>query len=305
MILALNNYNEVYFRFLNIPAGDLRISITNACNMTCEYCHNEGQSGPGAKYLSIDKIRYIVQNAKKYGLTKVRITGGDPLVHPNIYDICYMIKNELGISNLGINTNGFERDILIQLCQSSLLRQVVIGMDYFDNAVSKKSPIGPSSAEIKELVLSLKQMGVNVQIAVVYSDNEEDICKLIAWGLDNHILIKVLEEENYYNLAFNPKRFESLLQLIKQKFNLSLGLTADLHEAYLYDYRGKILFFQSHCNRNECNLCRNMHLRINAEGKAKICLFRDDSYDLIAEDFDLNMKKAITYMGTPPNQEIL
>ena len=70
--------------------------------MMCEYCHNEGQGEQSEKYLHVGKIRYIVQNAKRYGLTKVRITGGDPLVHPDIYQICSMIKNELGISNLGI-----------------------------------------------------------------------------------------------------------------------------------------------------------------------------------------------------------
>ena len=188
-----------------------------------------------------------------------------------------------------------------------MLRQVEIGIDYFDNNVSKKSPIGPSSMEVKELVLFLKQIGVNVQVAVVYSNNEDDVYNLIEWGLENHILIliKVLEEENYYNLSFNPQKYDDLLLSIKKYFHLSMGLTADLHEAYLYDHRGKILFFQSHCNRNECNLCRNMHLRVNAEGKAKICMFRDDSFDLTTEDFDLNMKKAITYMGTHPKQEII
>ena len=303
--MELNKYDEVYYRFLNIPSGDLRISITNDCNMMCEYCHNEGQQGQNKKYLSVDKIRYIVQNAKKYGLTKVRITGGDPLVHPDIYQICNMIKNELHINNLGLNTNGFESKILIKLCQDGLFQQVVVGMDYFDNKVSKKSPIGPSSIEIRELILYLKKIGINVQVAVVYSDNEDDIYSLIEWGLDNHILIKVLEEENYYNMSFNPQKFDNFLIFIKKEFNLKMGITADLLETYLYDHRGKILFFQSHCNRNECNVCRNMHLRIDAEGKAKICMFRDDRFDLTTKDFDINMKKAITYMGIPPTNKII
>lgn len=304
-MLEIKNYDEVYYRFLNIPAGDLRISITNACNMLCDYCHNEGQGEQSAVYLSIEKIRHIVNKAKKYGLTKVRITGGDPLVHPDIYKICYMIKHELGIDNLGINTNGVEKNILIRLCQDNLLRQVVVGIDFFDKPVSKKSPIGCSSLEIRELIITLKQMGVNVQVAVVYSDNEDDIYKLIEWGLKHHILIKVLEEENYYNPTFTTERFDKLIQIIKQKFNLKVGLTADLQEVYLFSGQDKILFFQSHCNRNECHLCRNMHLRVNAEGKAKICLFRNEGFDLTGDDFDSNMKKAITNMGTPPNKNII
>lgn len=300
-----SKYDEIYYRFLNIPAGDLRISITNSCNMMCEYCHNEGQSGQHQQFMTIDNIRFVIQNAKRYGLTKVRITGGDPLVHPDIQAICRMIKNELGITNLGINTNGYERALLIALCEENLFRQVVIGMDYFDKNVSKKSPIGPSCSEIKKLVLQLKQMGVNVQIAVVYSDNESDILNLVNWGLKNGILIKVLEEEDFFNPYFDPKNFDNLILSIRDKFNLKMGLTADLRETYLFDERGKILFFQSHCNRKECNVCRNMHLRVDAEGNAKICMFRPESFNLTSDEFDLNMKKAIAYMGTSPSQVIV
>ena len=49
------SYDEIYYRFLNIPSGDLRISITNACNMKCVYCHNEGQN-EGGEFLSVEKI---------------------------------------------------------------------------------------------------------------------------------------------------------------------------------------------------------------------------------------------------------
>lgn len=305
-MLELSKYDEIYYRFLNIPAGDLRLSVTNACNMMCEYCHNEGQHNDQVLMcLSIDKIRYIVENAKRYGLKKVRITGGDPLTHPEIFQICTMIKNELGIDNLGINTNGYESELLIKLCQEKLLKQVVIGMDYFDNDVSKKSPIGPSSTQIKQLILTLKKMNMNVQVAVVYSDNDNDIISMIEWGLNNQILIKVLEEENYYSPLFNPSKFDDFLLLVKNKFNLRLGLTADLRETFLYNKCGKILFFQSHCNRNECNLCRNMHLRVDAEGKAKVCMFREESFDLTSKEFDFNIKKAITNLGTPPGREIV
>ena len=304
-MMELHEYDEIYYRFLNIPAGDLRISITNECNMMCEYCHNEGQNRYAKHYLSAEKIRHIIHNAKKYGLSKVRITGGEPLIHPDIHQICYMISKELCINNLGINTNGFACDELINLCKEGFLQQVVIGMDYFDGKVSKKSPIGPSSSEIKELILFLKQLGVNVQVAVVYSNNENDVFRFVEWGAKNHVLIKVLEEEDYNNPNFVPQKFDDLIMSVQNLYKLKTGLTADLRETYLYDQNSKVLFFQSHCNRKECAVCRNMHLRINAEGKARICLFREDAFDLTTGDFDLNIRKAITNMGTPPSQSII
>lgn len=304
-MLDLNNFDEIYYRFLNIPAGDLRISITNACNMKCIYCHNEGQQNECVNFLSIDKIKFIVTNAQKYGLTKLRLTGGDPLVHPQIYEICRTLKNDLHIKNLGINTNGFQSDLLIKLCQDNLLNQVVIGMDYFDGPVSKKSPVGPSSEAIKELVLKLKRMNINVQVAIVYLDNENDIFKFIKWALNNNVLLKILEEENYYSETFDAEKYDMLILTIKDKFGLKIGLTADLKEIYLFNNQGKILFFQSHCNRGECQLCRNMHLRVNAKGMAKTCMFRSEIYDLTQEDFDFNMKRALANLGISPHGTVV
>ena len=145
-----NNIAESYYRFLNIPSGDLRISITNACNMNCVYCHNEGQSKESLYFLSLENIKDIVEKTKRYGLTKVRLTGGDPLVHPDILSICRMLKKDLKINNLGLNTNGYRACMLEEICDEQLLDQVVIGMDFFDSNVSKNSLIGPSSKEIKK-----------------------------------------------------------------------------------------------------------------------------------------------------------
>ena len=78
---------EKEYRMLNIPSGDLRISVTNGCNMRCTYCHNEGQTETEVKYLSVNEVKTIVCNAMKFGLHKVRITGGEPLIHPNIEEI--------------------------------------------------------------------------------------------------------------------------------------------------------------------------------------------------------------------------
>ena len=60
----------------NLPSGYLRVSINDVCNMNCSYCHNEGQVGINARHMTIDQLRYIVTNALRYGLIKVRLTGG-------------------------------------------------------------------------------------------------------------------------------------------------------------------------------------------------------------------------------------
>lgn len=300
-----NNIAESYYRFLNIPSGDLRISITNACNMNCVYCHNEGQSEESLYFLSLENIKDIVEKTKRYGLTKVRLTGGDPLVHPDILSICRMLKKDLKINNLGLNTNGYRACMLEEICDEQLLDQVVIGMDFFDSNVSKNSLIGPSSKEIKKEILNLKNKGINVQIATVFTGNINEIFLFVEWALNNGILLKIIEVEKYDNDKFEPGKFDKLIEEVRDKFRLKIGITADLREIYLYCDQGKVLFFQSHCNRGECHLCRNMHLRINAQGKAKPCMFRKEAYDLLNGEFDLNIRKAIANLGISPDKNIV
>ena len=70
---------------LQLPKNEYRISITSSCNMKCIYCHNEGNCTHSQ--LSKDQIESLIVNSYDLGLEQVRITGGEPLIHKDIYDI--------------------------------------------------------------------------------------------------------------------------------------------------------------------------------------------------------------------------
>ena len=293
---------QKYYRFLNVPAGDLRISITDMCNMHCSYCHNEGQE-KAIKNMTFEDFVYIVENSIKYGVRKVRLTGGEPLMHPDIERIAQYLKINNNINNCGLNTNGYNRELLIKMCEQRLFDQVVIGLDYFSAPVSKDSPIGPSSEEVLKTVEYLKHIGVNVQITKVYNYDIEEIYNLIEWCFQRKVLLKILEKTDEKNMD-SKDYFDNIIDIIINKYNLKLGLTVDLNEYYAYNDAGnKILFFQSHCNRRECETCKNMHLRVMSTGYTKSCLLRDDTSFNLLENFDDAMKKAIVNLGIPPEKE--
>ena len=76
---------------LQLPKNEYRISITSGCNMKCVYCHNEGNHV--INQLSKDDVENLIKSSYDLGLEQVRITGGEPLIHKEIFDICA----ELGI----------------------------------------------------------------------------------------------------------------------------------------------------------------------------------------------------------------
>lgn len=297
----------VYYRAVNVPSGDLRVSIVANCNMRCIYCHNEGQGDFAVRRLSLDQVRMVVERALPYGVRKVRLTGGEPLLHPQILDICTMLKRELSVPSVGVNTNGTRLPVLIEMYQRGLLDQIVVGLDYFDRAVSKQSPIGLSSAAIRSNVRVLRGAGANVQIAMVFDGDVSNVIRMARWCLDHDVLLKILEESGEDTADSATPEFQSMFLQVIEHFRFKVGVTADLGELFGVsdDGRTRILFFHSHCRVRECRQCANMHLRVTAEGRARPCLLRADTeFDLLSGDFDHNLRRAIHNLGVPPEATV-
>ena len=85
----------------------LRISVTEACNFRCIYCAPNGHAQPVASPLAIDEIKRVVRAAVALGITKIRITGGEPLVRRDIVEIVRTVAAIEGVQDLALTTNGF------------------------------------------------------------------------------------------------------------------------------------------------------------------------------------------------------
>jgi cyclic pyranopterin phosphate synthase len=296
---------SVHYRHLNVPAGDLRLSIVANCNMRCVYCHNEGQGAFRPRAMSVAQVRHIVERARGFGVYKVRLTGGEPTLHPQFAEICTMLKRELRVPNVGVNTNGIDVGVLLPLHHHGVLDQIVVGLDYFDSEVSKQSPIGQSSEAILGNVLTLRQQGANVQIATVFDGDINNIVQLARWCLAHDVLFKVLEISDTAVASDTSPEFTAMRERVMEEYGLHLGITADLNELFGADSTGRtrILFFHSHCRVRECSQCANMHMRVTADGRAKPCILRSDTeMDLLHGDFDLNFRRAIANLGVPPEK---
>ena len=103
---------SIYDTF-NRPLRDLRISVTDRCNFRCPYCMPAEIFGdryeflPRADLLTFEEISRIVKIAVQLGVTKVRITGGEPLVRQNIEELVQMIAEVEGIEDLAMTTNAY------------------------------------------------------------------------------------------------------------------------------------------------------------------------------------------------------
>lgn len=293
--------SAIVYTYQNIPSGYLRISITDVCNMNCTYCHNEGQVGIMSHFMTVDELRFIVTSAFRFGLVKVRVTGGEPLLHPQCHEMLRMLKRELHIPTVGFNTNGIRIERLMPIASEGLVDDVVVGLDYIDGAVSKDSDIGLPSEVILEHILALTALGTNVSIACVYDGEYDRLERLAAWCLLNHVPLKVLEKTGTTIETELSPAFASMAQKIVERFSLDVGFLATSHAYYgIANGVPSIYFLRSHCRLRECVLCSKIHVRVTSDGFAKSCIQEDVKYPLLTGSFDDSMLKVLANLGFSP-----
>ena len=137
---TVNKYKDMLSREFEY----LRISVTDRCNYRCSYCmpseiFNKDYSYiKQSKILSYEEIIQISTILKKIGLKKIRITGGEPLLRKNIDKLIYKLKNEVGIKDVSMTTNGsLLTDKKLNELKASGLDSVTLSLDtlHFDKTV--------------------------------------------------------------------------------------------------------------------------------------------------------------------------
>jgi len=118
----------------------LRISLTDRCNLRCVYCMPEGglRWQKRADQLSVDEILRVVGTAAKGGVKRIRLTGGEPLVHPQIVEIVRRIASVPGVEEVSLTTNAMLLERLAGSLAEAGLRRVNVSLDSLDPGKFKR-----------------------------------------------------------------------------------------------------------------------------------------------------------------------
>jgi cyclic pyranopterin phosphate synthase len=109
----------------------LRVSVTDRCNLRCEYCLPQGSAGFGCKedLLSFDDIVWVVRAACRLGVDRVRITGGEPLVRHGIPDLIAQLKRETSVAEVALTTNGVLLERHVDRLAAAGLDRLTVSVD--------------------------------------------------------------------------------------------------------------------------------------------------------------------------------
>ena len=149
----------------------IRMSITDVCNFKCGYCLPNGyqvDKSDNRKFLHLDEIKRLAKCFSELGVSKIRITGGEPTVRKDFFDVIKVLKIESGIKKVVITTNGYNLDKKANLLADSGLNGINISIDSLDRETFKNVTGHDRLPEILQGIKNLQDLGFeNIKINAV------------------------------------------------------------------------------------------------------------------------------------------
>ncbi|CAG5136430.1 unnamed protein product [Candidula unifasciata] len=269
----------------------LRISLTEKCNLRCQYCMPEEGVGlsPKDHILTTVEILKLSRLFVSEGVTKIRLTGGEPLVRPDIHQIIEGL-NELrsaGLQHIGITTNAVTLARRLPELKAAGLDQINLSLDTlvpakFEFITRRKGHDRVLKAIDKALELGYDPLKINC--VVMKGVNDDEICDFVAFTENKPVDVRFIEYMPFGGNKWNTKKFVSypeMLSLIHERWPALQKLSDkpnDTSKAYkVPGYAGQIGFITSMSN-HFCGTCNR--LRITADGNLKVCLHGNSEISL-------------------------
>ena len=270
----------------NRPLRDLRISLTDRCNMRCRYCmpreHFDGQHEFLAKkeILSYEELTTVVQSLIPLGLSKVRLTGGEPLLRKDICSFIKMLPREL---DLAMTTNGILLERFANDLAEAGLDRVTVSLDAVD--IETFQAMGDTN-ETPETVLrgieAARKAGLSVKVNTVIRAgyNEHSVNMVADRFIGSDVIVRYIEfmdvgQTNSWNNdeVITGDLMREMLENIQPLNQNHVGEVANR-----YIRGSQELGFIESVSKPFCGECNRA--RISADGSLYTCLFASKGNDL-------------------------
>lgn len=271
--------------------NNLRISVTDRCNIRCFYCMPETgvQFMPRAEILSFEEIERFARVAVSLGVDKLRITGGEPLVRKDLHHLIARLTAIPGVRDIALTTNGVLLAEQAQALYDAGLRRINVHLDTLDRErfrqITRRDDL-PRVLEGIDTALRLGFGPIKINAVAVKNLVEPDIVPLAEFGRRNGIEVRYIEfmPLDAQNLWDKSKVLlaEEMLALLAQGIGPLEEIPDVDPRAPALEYRfrdgvGSVGFIAS-VSRPFCLNCNR--LRITADGHLRYCLFAIEETDI-------------------------
>lgn len=268
------------------PLLNLRISITQRCNLRCDYCHKEGEeisscSRGTAEEMTADEIARIARIAVSLDIPRIKLTGGEPLMRK---DLCEIVKGIAAIprlKDLSLTTNGVMLGFQAQELRACGLRRVNISLPTLNADVYHKLTNGKieNALDGVKTAVAAGFSPVKLNMVILNGVNVDTVPEMMDFARQTGTILQLIEldpvnvDDEYFSVYH--KLLDGYEEMLRQKA-VKVETRRFMHNRRIYhlpDVTVEVVHptengeFCAHCTR----------LRVTSDGKLKTCLMRNDN----------------------------
>ncbi|XP_055427461.1 molybdenum cofactor biosynthesis protein 1 isoform X4 [Bubalus kerabau] len=267
----------------------LRISLTERCNLRCQYCMPEEgvPLTPKADLLTTEEILTLARLFVKEGVDKIRLTGGEPLIRPDVVDIVAQLHRLEGLRTIGITTNGINLARLLPQLQKAGLSTINISLDTLVPAKFEFIVRRKGFHKVMEGIHKAIELGyspVKVNCVVMRGLNEDELLDFVALTEGLPLDVRFIEYMPFDGNKWNFKKmvsYKEMLDTLRQQWpeleKLPEEESSTAKAFKIPGFQGQVSFITS-MSEHFCGTCNR--LRITADGNLKVCLFGNSEVSL-------------------------
>ena len=278
----------------------LRVSITDRCNERCTYCMPQELQEwlPREEILTFEETLRIIRIAAELGVSKVRVTGGEPLTRRDIVHFIAQIPKISGIKSLGLSTNGtlLTRQITSEKTMATALREagvqsVNVSLDTLDRDVYSKitgRDFHPQVLEGIDAAIAVGFDQIKLNTVLMRARNEDQLIPLIEFTASRNLILRfiemmpvstteVLSENNFMSILEAKRLIESVYGGLIPEAEFRTNGPATYYQ--VPGRKQRIGFIGAMTNLHFCENCNK--LRLTCDGKLRLCLGSYLEFDIM------------------------
>jgi len=265
------------------PTLNLRVSLTQRCNLRCPYCHREGQtSGSGLREMTAPEVVRIVSVAVGLGINRVKLTGGEPLLRSDIVEIVAGLAKIDGLRDLSMTTNGTRLSVLAERLREVGLKRVNVNLPSLDVKTFSELNGGDLSDVLNGVGAAVKAglYPVKLNMLLLRGVNEHEIVNMMDFARKGGVILQLLELEPvnvrdpYYRRYHYP--LDSVEEELKKQA-LDVEVRGDMQSRRVYSLSNGLRVEVVHPIENSEFCARCTRLRVTSDGFLKPCLMVTDN----------------------------
>ncbi|HXK57557.1 MAG: GTP 3',8-cyclase MoaA [Gammaproteobacteria bacterium] len=267
----------------------VRISVTDRCDLRCIYCMSEDiRFVPRSQLLTLEEIVRIGRAFVALGVTKIRITGGEPLTRKNVVKVFDQLGRVSGLKELTLTTNGTQLPRYAGALRDAGVKRINISIDSLQpdrfHAITRNGDIDKTLAGIDAAIAAGFER-IKLNAVILKNRNHDEVLDLVGFAIEKRLDISFIEEmplgiigdhdraEAYYSS-------DRILSDLREHYEIVPTTETTGGPSRYFRIAGqptRVGFISPH-SHNFCDLCNRV--RLTAEGRLLLCLGQEHSVDL-------------------------